>query len=65
MYKIRTMVINAHKDRSTLEEINEEIQESFKDAGGEVFMYIPCLNDHEDHIDALSKIIDQNLLGWV
>ena len=49
----------------TLEEINEEIQESFKDAGGEVFMYIPCLNDHEDHIDALSKIIDQNLLGWV
>lgn len=49
----------------TLEEINEEIQESFKDAGGEVFMYIPCLNDHEDHINALSKIIDQNLLGWV
>lgn len=49
----------------TLEEINEEIQESFKDAGGEMFMYIPCLNDHEDHIDALSKIIDQNLLGWV
>ena len=49
----------------TLEEINEEIQESFKDAGGEAFMYIPCLNDHEDHIEALSKIIDQNLLGWV
>ena len=28
----------------TLEEINEEIKESFEEAGGESFTYIPCLN---------------------
>ncbi len=36
----------------TLEEINEEIRESFEEAGGEEFTYIPCLNDRDDHIDA-------------
>ncbi|MGB3689410.1 MAG: ferrochelatase [Jannaschia helgolandensis] len=49
----------------TLEEINEEIKESFKDAGGESFTYIPCLNDDDAHIDALSDIIDDNLSGWL
>ncbi|MFB0941498.1 MAG: ferrochelatase, partial [Paracoccaceae bacterium] len=28
----------------TLEEINEEIKESFEEGGGEHFTYIPCLN---------------------
>ncbi|MEJ6396571.1 ferrochelatase [Yoonia sp. 208BN28-4] len=49
----------------TLEEINEEIAESFEEAGGEHFMYIPCLNDDPAHISALSSVIDKNLLGWV
>ena len=49
----------------TLEEINEEIQESFLHAGGEQFTYIPCLNDDPAHIAALCGVIDQNLLGWV
>lgn len=49
----------------TLEEINEEIQESFIHAGGEQFTYIPCLNDEPAHIAALCGVIDQNLLGWV
>lgn len=49
----------------TLEEINEEIKESFEHAGGEQFTYIPCLNDSAAHIDALSQIIDENLKGWV
>lgn len=49
----------------TLEEINEEIRESFEHAGGEHFTYIPCLNDDPAHIAALSGVIDQNLLGWV
>ena len=49
----------------TLEEINEEIKESFEEGGGEVFTYIPCLNDHEDHIFALSSIIQRNLSGWI
>jgi len=49
----------------TLEEINEEIKESFEEAGGEDFLYIPCLNSDEAHIDALSDIISENLGGWV
>ncbi|MEM6277546.1 MAG: ferrochelatase [Pseudomonadota bacterium] len=49
----------------TLEEINEEIKESFEEAGGETFTYIPCLNDDEAHIAALSKVIHANLRGWV
>ncbi len=49
----------------TLEEINEEIKESFEEAGGEEFTYIPCLNDDEAHIEALSCVIDDNLAGWL
>ena len=48
----------------TLEEINEEIFESFEHAGGEVFTYIPCLNDDDAHINALSNVIRENLQGW-
>ncbi|WP_394151686.1 ferrochelatase [Loktanella salsilacus] len=49
----------------TLEEINEEIKESFEEAGGEHFTYIPCLNDDPAHIDALCGVIDRNLQGWL
>ena len=49
----------------TLEEINEEIFESFEEAGGETFTYIPCLNDDDPHIAVLSWLIEDNLAGWV
>lgn len=49
----------------TLEEINEEIKDSFEDAGGKSFTYVPCLNDDPAHISALCGIIDANLAGWV
>ncbi|SNT24224.1 ferrochelatase [Tropicimonas sediminicola] len=49
----------------TLEEINEEIRESFEEAGGESFSYIPCLNDDAAHIAALSGVIETNLKGWI
>ncbi|SLN32766.1 ferrochelatase [Roseisalinus antarcticus] len=49
----------------TLEEINEEIRESFEEAGGEEFTYIPCLNDDTAHIEALSGVIGENLKGWL
>jgi protoporphyrin/coproporphyrin ferrochelatase len=49
----------------TLEEINEEIRESFEHAGGEKFTYIPCLNDDAAHIAALSEVIATNLRGWI
>ncbi|RKF13349.1 ferrochelatase [Roseovarius spongiae] len=49
----------------TLEEINQEIRESFEEAGGEEFTYIPCLNDNPAHIAALTAVIRENLGGWV
>ena len=49
----------------TLEEINEEIKESFEEAGGEHFTYIPCLNDDAAHIKALQDIVQTNLSGWL
>ncbi len=49
----------------TLEEINEEIKESFEHAGGEQFTYIPCLNDDDAHIAALMQVVEENLCGWV
>ena len=48
----------------TLEEINEEIRESFEHAGGERFTYVPCLNDDTAHMDALAAIVAENLQGW-
>ena len=49
----------------TLEEINEEIKESFEHAGGESFTYIPCLNDDPAHVAALTDVITTNLRGWI
>jgi len=49
----------------TLEEINEEIRESFEEAGGHQFTYIPCLNDDDAHIRALSAVIESNVKGWL
>ena len=49
----------------TLEEINGEIREAFEHAGGEVFTYIPCLNDSAAHVTALARIIEENLVGWL
>lgn len=49
----------------TLEEINEEIAESFEHAGGESFTYIPCLNDNDAHIHALAEVAADNLKGWL
>ncbi|WP_111413249.1 ferrochelatase [Billgrantia lactosivorans] len=49
----------------TLEEINEEIRDSFLAAGGERFTYVPCLNDRDDHIAALLAIAENELGGWL
>jgi ferrochelatase len=49
----------------TLEEINEEIRESFEHAGGESFAYIPCLNAEPAHIDMLAAILEREMSGWV
>jgi protoporphyrin/coproporphyrin ferrochelatase len=49
----------------TLEEINEEIRESFEEAGGEEFTYIPCLNADAAHVDMIAAILQREMAGWV
>ncbi|MEY8843349.1 ferrochelatase [Cribrihabitans sp. XS_ASV171] len=49
----------------TLEEINEEIRESFEEASGESFTYIPCLNADDAHVSALAAVIEENMKGWI
>lgn len=49
----------------TLEEINEEIHESFADAGGETFTYIPCLNADPAHVEMMTAILRREMAGWV
>ena len=38
-----------------------EARETFIEAGGETFHYIPCLNDDQEHINALASIADRYL----
>jgi ferrochelatase len=49
----------------TLEEIKEEIQGSFLQAGGKSFTYVPCLNDDDAHIELLRKLVHENSAGWL
>jgi ferrochelatase len=49
----------------TLEEIAEVGRESFLEAGGEKFSYIPCLNDSDRHIDLLETLARAELAGWL
>jgi ferrochelatase len=48
----------------TLEEIRMENKELFIEAGGEIFNYIPCLNDNKEHIEALCEILTAHMFGW-
>ena len=45
----------------TLEELAEQNREIFLHNGGEVYHYIPALNDREDHINALADVINNAL----
>lgn len=49
----------------TLEEIDQQGRESFLEAGGERFSYIPCLNDDDEHIAFLASLAERELAGWV
>jgi len=48
----------------TIEEIDEENGEYFMEAGGAGFSYITALNATAGHIEALVKLIEENLQGW-
>ena len=48
----------------TLEEIKIQYDELFKENGGDSLTYIPCLNDHDDHIELIDKLIKLNMSDW-
>jgi len=49
----------------TLEEIALDVREDFLHAGGGEYHYIPCLNERNDWIHALTDIALENLHGWL
>lgn len=49
----------------TLEEINMECREAFLHAGGQRFSYIPCLNERQDWIEALTSLSLRHLGHWL
>jgi ferrochelatase len=49
----------------TLEEIAQENAENFKEAGGEHFAAIPCLNDSDGGIEVIRQVVLRELQGWI
>lgn len=49
----------------TLEEINMELRETFMEAGGTHFHYIPCLNAEPTGMAMLEAIVRRELSGWL
>jgi ferrochelatase len=49
----------------TLEEIAQEGKEDFQHAGGGEYHYIPCLNERNDWMHALTDLVMDNLHGWL
>ncbi len=48
----------------TLEEIALENRQTFLDAGGERYRYLPALNDTPEYIAALVGLIERHTAGW-
>ena len=48
----------------TLEEIAIQNGEAFVEAGGGKLEYIPCLNDGEDHLNFLARLVARHTGGW-
>jgi ferrochelatase len=49
----------------TLEELAIRGRESFEEAGGERFAYLPCLNDSPPGVEMLRSILGRELAGWI
>lgn len=49
----------------TLEEIGMECRDAFIENGGETFHYIPCLNERDDWIRALTALTLRHLGQWL
>ena len=49
----------------TLEEVNIGYRKLFLESGGRKFHYIPCLNDHPQHIFMFAEIVRNSALNWI
>ena len=49
----------------TLEEIAVEAGDIFREAGGENFTHIPCLNDSDAGMAVIERVARRELAGWV
>jgi ferrochelatase len=49
----------------TLEEIAMENAQIFRDAGGENFAAIPCLNDSPGGMAVIRDVVSRELKGWL
>lgn len=48
----------------TLEELQLEGAEDFRESGGEHYSVVPCLNDSKDGMDMLKTLVDEELVGF-
>ncbi|WP_407330885.1 ferrochelatase [Enterovibrio sp. 27052020O] len=48
----------------TLEEISDQCHETFMEAGGETFNFIPCLNDSPAHIAMMKQLVERHTQNW-
>ena len=49
----------------TLEELSIRGRDTFMEAGGSHFAYLPCLNDSPIGIEMLRSIVGRELEGWL
>ncbi len=49
----------------TLEEIAGEAAETFEAHGGELFAFIPCLNDSPEGMAVITHLVRRELSGWI
>ena len=49
----------------TLEEVAIGLKQTFEEKGGERFSVVPCLNDSEESVTMMEKIVRNEILGWV
>ena len=49
----------------TLEELAIRGRETFLEAGGSDFAYLPCLNDGEPGMEMLTALVARELEGWL
>jgi protoporphyrin/coproporphyrin ferrochelatase len=49
----------------TIDEIGTETAETFKQAGGDQFHFVPSRSTHSVWIDAMTEIVREESAGWV